>query len=126
MSDAVDVRKTSDAYAPGALNRLRDSVHGLAREKGWYDWPETDDQFIARFVANTHAELSELWEAHRKGQLNKTCDKGYVTCLEEEMADIIIRTLDACGRLGVDIDKAFEVKHRINQGRGYRHGGKMA
>jgi NTP pyrophosphatase (non-canonical NTP hydrolase) len=108
------------------LNKLRDDVHSLARSKGWYDEQETDGQFIARFVANTHAELSELWEAHRKGQLNKPCDKGYISCLEEEMADIIIRTLDACGRLEVDIAKAVEVKHRINQGRGYRHGGKVA
>lgn len=54
-------------------------------------------------MANTHGELSELWEAHRKGQLHAPCDKTpTLSCLEEEMADIIIRTLDACGRLGRD------------------------
>lgn len=109
------------------LNELRDQLHSLAREKGWYDKPETDDQFIARFVANTHGELSELWEAHRKGQLYAPCDKTpALSCLEEEMADIIIRTLDACGRLGVDIERAVRLKHEHNRGRAYRHGGKRA
>ena len=109
------------------LNELREQLHGLAREKGWYDEPETDEQFIARFVANTHAELSELWEAHRKGQLHAPCDKDdALSCLEEEMADIIIRTLDACGRLGVDIDRAVQLKHKHNMSRAYRHGGKKA
>lgn len=109
------------------LNQLRDELHGLAKAKGWYDQPETDDHFIARFVANTHGELSELWEAHRKGQLNQPCTKDAgLTYLEEEMADIIIRTLDACGRLGVDIERAVTLKHECNKSRAYRHGGKKA
>ena len=109
------------------LNELRDELHGLAKTKGWYDQPETDDQFIARFVANTHGELSELWEAHRKGLLNHPCDKDTaLTYLEEEMADIIIRTLDACGRLNVDIERAVLLKHEHNKSRAYRHGGKKA
>lgn len=109
------------------LTNLRDLLHDAAVKNGWYDNEETDGQFIARFVANTHAELSELWEAYRKGQLLKTCDKTQLmTYLEEEMADIIIRTLDACGRLGVDIESAVNMKHSINQKRGHRHGGKLA
>lgn len=109
------------------LNQLRDELHLTACEKGWYDQPESDDQFIARFVANTHGELSELWEAHRKGQLNQPCDKDAgLTYLEEEMADIIIRTLDACGRLGVDIERVVTLKHECNKSRAYRHGWKKA
>lgn len=109
------------------LNELRDDIHQLARDKGWYDNPETDDQFIARFVANTHGELSELWEAHRKRLLNQSCDKdANLTFLEEEMADIIIRTLDACGRLNVNIEHAVSLKHEHNKSRTYRHGNKKA
>jgi len=109
------------------LNHLRDMIHQLARDKGWYEGAETDDQFIARFVANTHAELSELWEAYRKNALHAPCDKdAALTNLEEEMADIIIRTLDACGRLGIDIDHAVTTKHRYNKNRPHRHGGKKA
>jgi len=109
------------------LNQLRDELHNLAKQKGWYDSPETDDQFITRFVANTHGELSELWEAHRKSILHEPCDKdSSLTNLEEEMADIIIRTLDACGRLGVDIERAVHLKHEHNKNRAYRHGGKKA
>lgn len=39
------------------------------------------------------------------------------------MADIIIRTLDACGRLGVDIERAVRFMHENNRGLAYRHGG---
>lgn len=109
------------------LNTLRDELHQLARDKGWYDQPESEDQFIARFVANTHGELSELWEAHRKGNLRAPCDKDAgLTYLEEEMADILIRTLDACGRLNVDIERAVRLKHEHNKSRAYRHGNKKA
>jgi len=96
------------------LNQLRDELHGLAKAKGWYDQPETDDQFIARFVANTHGELSELWEAHRKDQLNAPCDKDAgLSYLEEEMADIIIRTLDACGRTACELCNAWLTYSRL-------------
>jgi len=109
------------------LNTLRDALHRTARDKGWYDQPESDDAFITRFVANTHGEVSELWEAHRRGSLHQPCDKdAALTNLEEEMADILIRTLDACGRLDIDIDRAVRIKHACNQARAYRHGGKKA
>jgi hypothetical protein len=47
-----------------------------------------------------------------------------LTCREEEYADIIIRTLDQCRRLGVDIQRAVEIKHAYNLTRPYKHGKK--
>jgi NTP pyrophosphatase (non-canonical NTP hydrolase) len=109
------------------LNALRDQVHQLACDQGWHDADQPEDQYLATFIANTHAELSELWEAHRADQLHAPCDKPTnLTCLEEEMADIIIRTLDACGRLHIDIDTAVQRKHTYNQKRPHRHGNKKA
>lgn len=117
------------------LRDIARAVHVLACEKGWYDVPETDHQFIARSVANLHGEVSELWEAERKRQLNEECDKGLkmrelgvtpLTCLEEELADIIIRAMDVAVRLGVDIAGAVESKHVYNASREYRHGNKSA
>lgn len=109
------------------LNTLRDQVHGLAKDKGWHDdiMPEID--YMAKAVANLHGEISELWEAARKGELHKQCDKACpLTCIEEELADIIIRALDTAGSMEVDIEAAVSTKHFYNATRPHRHGGKLA
>jgi hypothetical protein len=120
----VEARRYDNAHA---LGRLAAKVHGLAREKGWHSPPVT----IASFVANLHGETSELWEAYRCAALDKPCDKSErmtepLTCLEEETADILIRTLDMVAALGVDVDRAVRVKHGYNATREQRHGGKLA
>ena len=115
------------------LNSMEAVVHDLAKEKGWYDTPETEQQFISRTCNNITGEVSELWESARKSQLHKPCDKDTealglppLSCLEEELADIVIRVLDAAARLGVDLGRAVAIKHSYNGTRPYRHGGKIA
>jgi NTP pyrophosphatase (non-canonical NTP hydrolase) len=80
------------------------------------------------WMANLHSEVSELWEAYRKGQLASPCDKGgtIMTCAEEELADIVIRAMDTAVGLGVDIGRAIELKSAYNRTRPFRHGGKKA
>lgn len=41
-----------------------------------------------------------------------------------ELADAVIRILDYCGHVGIDIEKAIEIKHEYNKTRPYKHGGK--
>lgn len=117
------------------LTVMRGDIHTLALNKGWYDDPETDGQFITRSVANLHGETSELWEAYRNGTLDQLCDKADkmvaagiepLTCEEEELADQIIRVLDHAGRRNIDIAKAVRLKHEFNKTRPRRHGGKAA
>lgn len=48
-----------------------------------------------------------------------------LTCAEEEYADIVIRALDQCRRLGIDIQRAIEAKHAYNRTREYKHGKKF-
>lgn len=109
------------------LTELRDAIHNWAKGKGWYDTPASELDFIAKSVANIHGETSELWEAARKGQLHEPCDKDCgLTCLEEEMADIIIRVLDSAGHMNVDIERAVNLKRAYNDNRPHRHGGKLA
>lgn len=119
------------------LNEWRDELHGLAKQKGWYDNEETELQFVTRCVANLHGEVSELWEAARNGSLHMPCDKNIVveyhdvsgwmlTNLHEELADIIIRALDMAGRLNIDIESVVAAKHKYNATRPKRHGGKLA
>lgn len=124
------------------LNEIASIVHNLAKEKGWHDDQETEIQYIQRCVANIHAEVSELWEAVRNGIHNGPSDKKiwytrdvdekgeesytYMTNLEEELSDIIIRSLDMAARLNIDIHRAVACKHGYNKERPIRHGGKLA
>jgi len=43
-----------------------------------------------------------------------------------EMADIIIRVLDACEAYGINIERAMAIKMAYNETRPSRHGGKRA
>ena len=92
------------------LKELAQKVHALAKDKGWHSFKETDEEFITRAVNNAHGEVSELWESYRRGEVDKPCDKAErmtalgikpLTCAEEECADIVIRDLDSCERMGV-------------------------
>ena len=117
------------------IGEIAKEVHALACEKGWHSDDETEDAFIERSCNNFHDEVSELHEAWRNNNLHSLCDKAAdmeligvipLTCLEEEMADIIIRALDSCRKLGVDIESAIETKHEYNKSRPHRHGGKRS
>ena len=110
-------------------------VHALAEEKGWYDADETENAFIERACNNLHDEVSELHEAWRNNKLHSPCDKAdkmteaglpVLTCLEEELADIVIRAFNEAEGLGVDIEGAVRAKHAFNETRSHRHGGKRS
>lgn len=87
------------------LRHWRDKVHALAKEKGWWD-PRPD---IDTVVCNLHGELSEAWEEYRAAKSDQDLleirygvdgkPEGFVV----ELADFMIRTLDACGGMGIDM-----------------------
>ena len=110
------------------LSELAKEVHALAWTKGWHSEDESVDAFTERMCNNLHDEVSELHEAWRNNLLQHHCDKPglKLTFLEEELADIIIRTLDNAQELGVDIERAVRLKHEYNKSRAYRHGGKKS
>ena len=115
------------------LNKIADAVYKLAWKQGFHSKEENEDAFIERACNNLHDEISELHESWRNNKLHEYCDKAQsmlavnikpLTCLEEEMADIIIRLLDNCRKLNVDIQSAVERKHKYNTTRKFRHGNK--
>lgn len=101
------------------LDELAEQLHTIAVEKGF--WPEeVDDIFITKQLMMIVSEAVEVMEAIRK-------DKGE-EAIADEMADIIIRTLDLYaglvehGYTMLSLDYALENKSNINKNRPERHG----
>ncbi len=101
------------------LDNLAEDLHVVAKEKGF--WPEqVDDIFITKQLMMVVSEAVEVMEAIRK-------DKGKQQ-VADEMADIIIRTLDLYaglleyGYTDISLDEALENKTNFNKTRPERHG----
>lgn len=93
------------------IDKLMVRAHDHAVEAGFYDkWPDNPTQ-----IALMHSELSEMLEADRNDDR-----KNY----EEECADLFIRLLDHCAKLGIDLLDATLKKMDYNETRPRMHGGK--
>jgi NTP pyrophosphatase (non-canonical NTP hydrolase) len=116
-----------------SISDWQETVHALARSKGWHDTPlrkgngKPDITRIMSCLNLIHSEVSEGTEAVREGRTELHVGRdGKPEGLAAELADVVIRTMDMCEALGIDLEAAIRAKHRYNQGRSHRHGGKLA
>jgi NTP pyrophosphatase (non-canonical NTP hydrolase) len=101
------------------FDEMADDLHQIAVEKGF--WPEKiDDIFITKQLMMIVSETVEVMEAIRK-------DQGKIA-VADEMADIVIRTLDLYaglrdnGYTDVSLDAALQAKSNFNKTRPERNG----
>ena len=113
-----------------AMRKIFELAHSNAIAKGWWEKENIKDpNAIGAKIALIHAEASEALEEVRKGEgfyamysteENPDKPEGLVV----ELADVIIRSADLCGALGLDLAGAIEAKMKYNASRPHRHGGK--
>ena len=120
------------------FNVTAKGVHQTAVDKGWWDSrrqtelqcatsPELKAAAVSAnngsLIALMHSELSEALEALRAG--NPPDDKiPEFTGVEAELADVVIRIMDAAAARGWRVGEAIERKIEMNKGRSFMHGGK--
>jgi len=130
------------------LNESAKIIHEGNKKRGFYDNREKN---IGELLMLVVSELGEALEAHRKGvesnlksfesdlkyagfdidsefenseipwfvnRFKSTIKDGF----EDEIADSVIRLLDICGYLEIDIDRHINLKLAYNSTRPHKHG----
>lgn len=90
------------------INVLARNIHEVNVQNGWWG---SDDRVTEKLLM-IHSEVSEAVDNYRHN-----------IDMSEELADIVIRTLDLMEYLGVDSNEVVCSKLDTNRKRGYRHGG---
>lgn len=125
---------------PHTIREWQTTIHEYAKSKGWYD---NDIRTFGDMCSLFTSEVSEAYEEYRNGhEVTETYYKdehGETFPQREdgtsppgmkpegvptELADVVIRILDYCERVGIDLQAIMVEKHAYNETRSYRHGGK--
>lgn len=94
------------------FSELQKEVHQNAVAHKFHQKKRPD---VPKMLCLIHSEVSEALEVDRR--------MGYDHPLfAEEMADIVIRAMDTCERLGINLINQILAKHDKNKGRPIRHG----
>jgi len=108
------------------MREMQFLVHELAKEKGWYDgvYP-TVDWILSRLMLKV-SELAEAAEEVRKPGFESVrvykSAGGKPEGFGVELADCVIRIMDTCEFLGIDLEGMILLKHDYNKSRPYKHG----
>lgn len=99
-------------------------AHGFWTDVGddWAEgdpWNNTDPHFINTKLVLIISEVVEAMEEHRAPDRSERYG-----AFADELADIVIRTADLAGHLGIDLEERVRDKMDVNDERPVMHGGK--
>lgn len=125
------------------MTELSKKIHADNVKQGFYDDtkdipPYLNDYFIFKQLMLIVTEIGEAAEALRKDGIDNSLELPIKDCTEkyfifetnykdkfqDELGDSIIRILDLCGYLDIDIDEWVNAKLEYNRTRAYKHGKK--
>lgn len=115
------------------LNDLARRAHETSVAKGFWSMERVPGEILMLIVTEAAEAMEDVRDARPLDQLFwKSPNGGLATERSEqfpkpvgvpsELADIIIRVLDACGAWNIDIQAAVEAKMRYNATRQHLHG----
>jgi len=104
------------------ISCLQKLCHQIAVEKGFYENycvpynpSSINNRPLPELIALMHSELSEALEAIRHTDEDKNN-------VGEEFADTVIRIMDTCEYLGINLEEEITKKISINKTREFKHG----
>lgn len=100
-----------------SLNELATTCHNIALSKGFWRMPLNPEEAVLKLATAVSLIASEAFEA-----LDALRNQQPKEDLQEELADVIIRTFDVAAYLGMDIDGVVNMKINKNRSRPYKHG----
>jgi NTP pyrophosphatase (non-canonical NTP hydrolase) len=108
----------------GQIDYLVAESYKNAVSKGFHDEPRS----VGDLIALMHSELSEAFEHYRNGHEPQEVfwtDGGKPDGVGVELADVVIRIFDFCGRFDIGLEALIESKMAYNSTRPHKHGGKV-
>jgi NTP pyrophosphatase (non-canonical NTP hydrolase) len=137
----IYIQEERKMETPQTITEWQQAIGDYVRSSGWRDKPRS----FGESIALVHTELSEAFEEFRHGRgvaeryysgsfstdsdgrmIESTIEPAKPEGIPSELADVMIRILDMADEYGIDLQEVMLEKHRYNQTRGYRHGGKVA
>ena len=109
------------------LNELKDRAYKIAKSHGWHDKELSDETYLMLIIT----EIAEAVQADRKGirpdiegykEFVEAHDETAITyafkkyikgCVEEELADVVIRCLDLAGLHSIDLSDAMSLIDKL-------------